>query len=221
MFFVIDFETSALYPWDGFPLTLGIVPVNQYGDIHPEENHLYVEFPIEREPDWHMPANLTETEQWWLTLKDSEEESENIAFESAWYRDEDCYWNYCMEEIIEYFDKIEPDKSQRFLVANPISFDKMWMDYQFSNYDVVTPYHYRSLCLRSMRYGLGYGEDPTFGSVRDDHSPLIPHHALHDARAEAHNLKHLMEWSKGNYADGGITQGRLQALPDGPTGHVY
>jgi hypothetical protein len=200
MFFVIDFETSALNPWDGFPLTVGIVPVNHFGDIIAESAHLYVEFPIRQEPDWHMPANLTETEQFWLSLKNSEIESDNIAFESAWYRDNgDIIWGDCMSQIEEFFAYIEPDPKKRFLCANPIAFDKMWMDYQFSDWSRENPYHYRSLCLRSMRYGLQYGENPEFGSSREDHEPVIPHHALHDARAEAQDLKQLMNWSRADF----------------------
>jgi hypothetical protein len=200
MFFVIDFETSSLNPWDGFPLTLGIVPVNKYGDIIAESAHLYVEFPVIHEPDWHLPANLTETEQWWLTLKNSDVESENIAFESAWYRDEEVDYLDVIERMTEFFEFIEPDKMKRFLCANPVSFDKMWMDYIYSNYMKTPPYHYRSLCLRSMRFGLEYGEKQEFGSTREyDAEPLIPHHALHDARAEAADLRMLMNWSRHDF----------------------
>jgi hypothetical protein len=200
MFFVIDFETSSLLPWEGQPLTVGIVPVNQYGEILEESNHLYVEFPV-TEPDWHLPANLTETERWWLNLKNSDVEGDNIAFESAWYRESDFNKSFeaCVLEITDYFMEIEPDYNQRFICANPVAFDKMWLDNIYSMRIEVPPYHYRSLCLRSMRYGLEYGQNPVFGSSREDHEPLIPHHALHDARAEAYDLKFLMSWSKNTH----------------------
>jgi hypothetical protein len=198
MFFVIDFETSALTPWEGMPLTLGIVPVNEVGEILDE--HLYVEFPLVQ-PDWHMPANLTSTESWWNEMRMSEEETAREAWEAAWVRDDiHSTFGEVVGKIQSYLQMIEGDVKQRHLCANPVAFDKMWMDYLFSNItDSPAPYHYRCLCLRSMRYGVEYGGNPEFGNSRDHHEieGFIEHHALWDARMEALDLQWLMTQSRG------------------------
>jgi len=196
MFFVIDFETSALDPWRGQPLTLGIVPVTQYGEILPKESQLYVEWNVEAiTPDWAFPANLTDTESWW----NEKRQVDDPAFAAAWLRELPTYdADTILDTIEEYVESIEGDKTQRFLCANPMRFDGMWMAYIFSIQNRDEPFHYRNLCLRSMRYGIEYGGNPEFGNARDEHelNGYIPHHALWDARMEALDLVYLMEQSK-------------------------
>lgn len=198
MFFVVDFETSALDPWHGEPLSLGIVPVTQYGEILAEQfytNRWNIEALI---PEWQFPANLTETESWWNQKRLSEDLNDAAAFREAWVRvgptrsDEQI-----LDDISDYLYAVEPDKNQRFMVANPIAFDKMWMEYIHAMFGREMPFHYRCLCLRSMRYGLEYGDNPEFGNSRDEHEldGYIPHHALWDARMEALDLVHLMKKS--------------------------
>ena len=189
MFFVIDFETSDLMPWIGSPLTLGIVPVNEAGEILDQD--LYVQFPTwHLMPDWDMSANLSDTESWWNQKRLSDEPIEIRAWEAAWLRDseDEDSSGQAIAKITDFLQVIEPDKNKRFLCANPIAFDKMWMDYIYTTMtDSPVPYHYRNLCLRSMQYGLDYGTNPEFGNARD-HESGLPHHALYDARAEAIDL---------------------------------
>lgn len=202
MFFVIDFETSALDPWSGEPLTLGIVPVTQFGDIADESYHFYAEWDtVHIMPDWHLPANLTSTEAWWNEKRNSNNELEHIAWATAWLRDSEILSDeQILNEIDIYVATIEPNKDERFLCANPAAFDVMWMNYIFSMYGRSHPFHYRNLCLRSMRYGLEYGFSPEFGNARDEHEldGYIPHHALWDARMEALDLVELMRLGRNN-----------------------
>jgi hypothetical protein len=206
MFFVIDFETSALTPWEGIPLTLGIVPVTQDGDILTDSTG-YFEFPILADyvPDWNYPGNFDpgSTNAFWHNLF----MEESPAFDAAWGIDNDRtilsvgWYNERLQETVSninyYLSSVEEVKMERFLCANPISFDKMWMDSLFAKFQLPAPYHYRSLCLRSMRYGLQYKFDRTYGSARSNHQPTVEHHALDDALAEAKDLVELMEIADG------------------------
>jgi len=196
MFFVIDFETNALDPWQGEPLTLGIVPVTHYGEIL-QESTFYTEFDTTFiTPDWAFPANLTDTQAWW----NEKRQNDDPAFAAAWLRYTDAEIkrdSVILDELDEYVGMIEPDKDKRFMCANPMLFDGMWMNYIYSMQDRSHPFHYRNLCLRSMRYGLEYGGNPEFGNARDEHqlNGYIPHHALWDARMEAIDLVTLMRRS--------------------------
>jgi hypothetical protein len=67
-------------------------------------------------------------------------------------------------------------------VANPASFDHAWIRKLFSESGVVDPFSYRTLCLRSANWGAG--ERP-WSETQRDHQPFVPHHALHDAQAQA------------------------------------
>lgn len=197
MFFVIDFETSAIDPWRGEALSLGIVPVTHYGEILGEDHQFYTNAwdIIAITPDWAFPANLTQTEAWWNEKRLSDDERDNIAFAEAWTRPGGVLNDLqILDDIGTYLQDIEPDRMQRFICANPAAFDKMWMDYIFSMYDIEFPFHYRNLCLRSMRYGIEYPNNPEFGNSRDEHEldGYIPHHALWDARMEALDLVSLM-----------------------------
>lgn len=205
MFFVVDFETSALDPWDGFPLTVGIVAVNEDGNLYGDtiekdvvnnerviSGEFYARFPIGIRPNFHRPDLLTETEKWWHN-----QASENpLAFDEAW--GERMYHiptGEILHNLKDWFDDIEPDISQRYLCANPSHFDIRWLDYLYRGWE--KPYHYRGLCLRSMRYGIEYGGNNVFGSTRtenkvDEHHNFIKHHAMWDARSEAQDLSNLM-----------------------------
>lgn len=42
-------------------------------------------------------------------------------------------------------EQVQPEWSQRFFTANPVSFDKPWLDDLFARYRMPSPFHYRSL----------------------------------------------------------------------------
>ena len=60
----------------------------------------------------------------------------------------------------------------------------------FDETGVPDPFHYRSLCLRSMKFGMRPRSE--WGNDREDHKPAIPHHALWDARAQALDLVQML-----------------------------
>lgn len=191
MFFVIDFETSSLEPWNGQPLTLGIVGVNEDGNTDPEWEY-YTTFPIGLMPRWDEPDKLTSTQKWWLTQR----EENPKAFQAAWgERGIYAPTNLTVIEIANFLQDVEPDPKKRFLCANPAAFDVMWMNFVFRDWE-EKPYHYRNLCLRSMRYGIEYGFNKEYGNSRDENdvnlmAGYIEHHALWDARNEARDLQLL------------------------------
>lgn len=101
--------------------------------------------------------------------------------------------------LYEYVTQLEPDPSQRCFVANPVSFDKPFIERMFNRYNVTAqfgrsrledPFHYRSLCLRSMSFGQTRMQP--WGSDRTNHEPEFRHHALSDAKAQAKDLVRLL-----------------------------
>lgn len=198
MFFSVDVETSNLTPWspDGELLTVGAVAVRydpRFGaDSTVIEGEFYVRIDQEGTLDsWWYEDELfaedapSDTAKWWS-------EQNTAAQDEAW-RDlglvrhaPDLAARMLREFVVHHAYNVDAT-----FVANPVSFDKMWVDALFAETGIASPFHYRSLCLRSMRFGL----DPRseYGSVRETHDPVIPHHALHDARAQALDLIEMLE----------------------------
>ena len=181
-FFNVDVECTATVPSMGFLLTVGIVPVLHDGDswvLH--RDRLYVR--LDHDLDMLViprPEHYTSM-PWW------EQQSDQAQDEA--YRDDELVRHAprtAARMIAEFVESVQPDWSQRFFTANPVSFDKPWLDELFASYEMPSPFHYRSLCLRSMRFGMNPSRG--FGSERETHAPKVPHHALHDAEAQALDL---------------------------------
>lgn len=186
-FFSVDVETSALSLARGRLLTIGIVPVRfvrSGGSFVYEmlDGRFYVR--IDRADE--LARDL------WRTDPDS-------AY-SFWSRQDaavrgEAYEDLSLERVTPEraaFDlqhwtcSIEPHQEQRVFVANPVAFDKMWVDSLFDEVGIDGPFHWRSLCLRSMKFGLT--PNSSWGDDREGHEPKIPHHALSDAEAQAYDL---------------------------------
>lgn len=188
MFFVVDVETSGLTPWTGELLSVGIVPVTEFGEIEPDiENHFYSRVVYQGANIHYISEeNMTPTQKWWL-------EQDYVVRDEAWNGYPRTHLYKLRNAINEYVERIEPDKSKRFIAANPVAFDKMWLESVYAQeYNKLWPFHYRCLCLRSMRYGLEF-EETEYGSAKGAQESQVPHHAYHDALAEAYDLKHLIE----------------------------
>lgn len=184
MFFVVDVETSGLTPWTGELLTVGIVPVMETGEII-DEDYLYIRLVhLAKNPIMITEAELTDTHKFWL---DQDVEVRNEAFEQY---PRHSFWD-AREIISNYVKRMEPDASKRFIAANPVAFDKMWLEYLWSTDYESWPFHYRCLCLRSMRYGLEV-DSVEYGSAKGNHESEVPHHGLHDAIAEAKDLQDMI-----------------------------
>jgi hypothetical protein len=181
-FFSVDVEASATTPSMGYLLTVGIVPVvpvgiNDKWRLHGERCYVRL-----LQPWFEAFENPEYTSMPWWREQDPEVRGE--AFENdSLVRHEP---GVAAQMIVEFVRSIEPDPGQSFFVANPVSFDKPWLDDLFACEGIPSPFHYRSLCLRSMRFGM----DPRkgFGGSRDTHPSKVPHHALHDAEAQALDL---------------------------------
>jgi len=189
MFFVVDVETSNLSPWhpDGYLLSVGIVPVTQTGDIR-YKDYFYGKLQADLPPEWYdddLPTK-NETLIWWR--------QQDIAAQDEAYRAIKARGTLSdiALQITTYVEEIEPDKSQRYIAANPVAFDKMWMEYLFGVTRQEFPFHYRCLCLRSMKFGIT--DEPEFGSDRSGHEPDFPHVAWSDAFAEAKDLQDMIDF---------------------------
>lgn len=182
MFFSVDVETSGLNPWEGELLTVGCIPVTEDGIILDEPFYARLEYSFL----YNLVDPSTDTLKWWS-------EQEVSVIEEAFHGIRESMEN-AASRFVTYMKRLEPEWSNRIFVANPVSFDKMWCDYWFSQTAFDVPYHYRSLCLRSMKYGLV--ANTTYGSDRSTHSSEIPHHALSDARAQALDLQTMLEMKK-------------------------
>jgi hypothetical protein len=86
----------------------------------------------------------------------------------------------------------------RIFVANPVSFDFAWTLDMFNRSGVPNPFHYRTLCLRSMAFGAASSSDWHANHLRA-HRPRHPHHPLSDAYAQAQDLITLL--GKGGQLD--------------------
>lgn len=189
MFFVVDVETSGLTPWSGQLLTIGIQAVSQEGEL--VGNVFYRRLKHTAPHPLRMKAigyKLTPTYEFWAD-QDSDVMDEAYSYKPGSatrisHKD-------LVADIATYLDEIEPDKSKRFIAANPVAFDKMWLEYVYGeDYDRNWPFHYRCLCLRSLRFGLE--PETTFGSSSGNQKSEIPHHAYYDVLAEALDLIDLI-----------------------------
>ena len=191
MFFVVDFETSGLTPWTGSPLTIGVVPVDQDGNIL--SARFYERF-THREDEpmtlFDSQAYMTDTEQWWCS-----DAVPNEAYLEAWVKQPRLPRAEVLTQLCNWVEFNTPVGESAFVAANPSFFDKMWLEYLFADTGIANPFHYRTLCLRSMRFGLEH-EDETFGSSKGAQEPVIEHHALYDAEAEAQDLSNLIKMKK-------------------------
>jgi len=172
-FFSVDVETtSAKGPYSGQLLSVGIVPVRDR-EILQGSFYWGLSYTGLGDPD---------TMKWWGE-QDKEVKDAAFGFNNT---DESLataiYW---------WTLGIEPVAENRIFVANPVAFDKKWIDDLFEKTRQENPFHYRSLCLRSMSFGLHRGQE--WGKDRTENISEVPHHALHDAKAQAIDLISLLK----------------------------
>lgn len=185
-FFSLDVETSGLTPWDGYLLTIGVQPVlfdveTQAPSLSQERFYVRIDrSELLDQYGWTEPG-VSDTYAWWM-------EQNEEAKREAWL-DPDLLRHSAFaaaEMLHRWVVKVEPEQKNRIFVANPVSFDKMWIDALYGETGLMGPFHYQSLCLRSMKFGLR--KKSSWGSSRDNHDPKVPHHAFHDAYAQALDL---------------------------------
>lgn len=178
-FFSFDVETTATVVEAGELLTVGCVPV-----VHDVEagwvkhhQHFYMRLDVAVRVTFERFSSLG----WWR------EQSDEVRGEAYENRDLLRFDRATTAKALaEWMAFVEPVWERRIFTANPVSFDKPWIDKLFYWAGMELPYHHRSLCLRSMKFG----SNPCFGfgSDRTTHQSLLPHHALADADAQAQDL---------------------------------
>lgn len=179
-FFSVDVETSGLTPDSGVLLTVGIHVVRDGALTH---ESLYVR--IDRSYSLREWETGKGSYDWW-------QEQDQRVKDEAFYSDDLVRHDprVAAMMIAEFVTSAELQPEGRVFVANPVAFDKMWMTTLFDETGVPDPFHYRSLCLRSMKFGMRPRSE--WGNDREDHKPAIPHHALWDARAQALDLVKML-----------------------------
>lgn len=172
-YFSVDIETSSTVVNPRGLLTVGVQVVNE--DLS-EGAEFYTRIAYADGVIWDMG-----TFEWWagqdpkvrreLSLEGVN--PEKAAFDLEWF-------------VLNNTAR----STKAIFVANPVAFDKPWIDQLFYHNNVPNPFDYRSLCLRSMHFGLRKvewgGDRETWGEFNVP-SELL-HHALYDAKAQAQEL---------------------------------
>lgn len=169
-FFSVDVETSGLNPFviEHQLLSVGALVVGDDGLIGTSW--------YERLRDagtWDA-----ETHDWWLKQNDlARKEIFDVAGEDP----------QAMARAFVGWVKDVTDHA--VFVANPATFDHAWVLRWLTEAGEAMPFDYRTLCLRSADWGRNPG---SWGLDRNGHQPVVPHHALHDAQAQAFDLVELL-----------------------------
>lgn len=184
-FFSVDVETSDTDLADGELFTIGVQPVRWSFGRAPElvNDRFYVrlEHTLLGWPTMDESEAKTATHRWWLEQSDA---ARGEAYENTALVRHPA--DVAARMLHEYCVGHEEFPEERIFVANPVAFDKPWIDRLLSGAGIEGTFHYRSLCLRSMKFGLRPGS--SWGGDREARAPFIPHHAYWDARAQAEDL---------------------------------
>jgi hypothetical protein len=181
-FFSVDVETSDSRLGMGYLLTIGVQPVTLIDGFWRQTHAtFYVRLDDAEKLEESSVWDDSETRRWW------DQQAEEVRAEA--FADSTLVRHpadIAARMLSEFVVGLAPEYGDRVFVANPVAFDKPWIDLLFSEQCIENPFHYRSLCLRSMKYGLRPGSE--WGSDRETHDPKIPHHAYWDAEAQARDL---------------------------------
>lgn len=181
-FLSVDVETSTKVAGTGHLLSVGIVPVvfrdGRWVALDALDCLYHrIEHPIEI--DFRHPPNV-DSVGWWS-------EQDPVVIKEAFDWSLSRYPRRLSAQLIhEFVRSLNDDWTQVIFAANPVSFDKPWVDQMIAKAGLELPWHYRSLCLRSMKFGMNISAG--FGSDRTTHESSLPHHALYDALAQAQDL---------------------------------
>lgn len=178
-YFSVDVETTSTNAFDGELLTVGLVAIDAQSLKIVGE--LYV--PLKYTGNHTDP----ETAEWW---QDRTFVSQ-AAYDAAWGYENDRFATghgaSLIKDFVLTYAEAWPD---RIFAANPASFDYPWIQKLYAEAEMPNPFHYRSICMRSLYFGVT--DVPEWGESREStgefHKPRMPHHALEDARAQALDL---------------------------------
>lgn len=178
-FFSIDVETSGTDPFKYDLLSVGAVAIDESGLIL---GKLYRRLDTGRDINWD-----DDTKAWWL--------EQNAAAKREIFSTDPLVWRDDPRRVAETLAGwVRMHGGEGFhdntFVANPSSFDHAWIRKLFSETGVPDPFSYRTLCLRSAGWG---ASDKPWSETHRTHEPFIPHHALHDAQAQALDFLDLLK----------------------------
>lgn len=206
VFFSVDVETTSTDPHTGRLLTVGIQPVwwdpSRSGSVRAwlDNDNFYMRLDQrDHYPEWFQTlTDRDSTLSWWLKQNDH---AQAEAFRDTTLARYDEYTT--VKEIAMFVERVAGNlpARNRVFAANPVTFDRAWIDALWTNVryshdasDIPKmPFHYRSLCLRSM----GFGQKALAGwdTPGRTYESEVPHHALCDALAQAQDLRDLLQES--------------------------
>ena len=204
---VVDVETTGLNPNHDRILTLGAVAVHYDGKIATiNEDFFYVTINQQdwiEDTDWfYTIINPRSTLSWWVKQPEDVQEAawRHTALHSVETVNEHNATKLLQDWII-YQRRLAGHNGQPIFTANPVSFDKPFVDQLFHSQGNPNPFDYRTLCLRSMAFGTKNREQ--WGTNIRNNQSLVPHHAFFDAYAQAHDLVDLLnDRDDSGYDDG-------------------
>lgn len=175
IFFSVDVETTGLEPFnpDHKLISVGAVAVSPDGLIG---DTWYSR--LAYEDSWD-PA----TRDWWMKQNE-------IARAEAM---SDMVGAIPVEAAHDFVAWVQEWTEHPVFVANPATFDHAWIRRWMYESSLELPFDYRTLCLRSADWGRNPGP---WGLERNGHQPVVPHHALHDAQAQAFDLIELLKFER-------------------------
>lgn len=195
-YFSVDVETSGLIPNEvgSHLLSLGAVAVSQDGWVI---DTFYARINAPLPNAWFLPPDHqsiidtpNKTLQFWKGVEAEAPFAANEAYADRWVP------RRALPPVAETFSnwvmQYGTDWEDRIFVANPVSFDHAWIIDMMRRAGVTNPFHYRTLCLRSMAFGAAGNKSDWQDSHLRTHRPKHPHHPLSDAYAQAQDLITLL-----------------------------
>lgn len=189
LFVSVDVETTGPSPVVADLLTLGACAVTEGGEVL-ESSALYLRLHYDRAKRWDKA-----THTWW------EQQDETVRHEAYGNNRTGLQPTMLPKDAALVLSgwltqhQVKQQAEDLCFVAHPAGFDWQFVNALCWEHLGSNPFGYRSLCLRSMGFGLS---DRPWGEDRTDDSDLyvpskVPHHALHDAVAQAHQLSRMLK----------------------------
>lgn len=161
--------------------------------------------PVDAQADFYVriarpesPWRDEDAAKWWADQAEASPVAHNEIFNDALPRLEH---DGAGRTFVDWVDTVaqSDDPMTRIFVANPVSYDWPWIERLIHHHGGKKPgavFSYRTICLRSVAWGLGVSGDPSV-SWRATESE-VPHHALHDAIAQGVDLCNLFARLRGS-----------------------
>lgn len=202
-YFSVDVETTSTNPFFGELLSVGLVAIEAESLKNIEE--MYVPF------KYSGALTDPQTYDWWH----NRELVSQAAYDAAWEYDHERFSEDDGARMIsEFVNSFGESLKDRIFAANPVSFDYPWIQKLYFNTNTYNPFHYRTLCMRSLYFGISgdtvYGESRA--SSGEFHVPKLAHHALEDARAQALDLILMLTKARAIHKAAGTQERKLAIL---------